>query len=470
MVREVDFLKDNTQAHWTRKQGGKTSGSRAGLLMKQFHEIRDPIHTFIRLEKDERRVLDSRPVQRLRHIHQLALTPLVYPGATHKRFEHSLGVMELATRIFDSVMRPDKLDRYARANSLPRGTERDYWRLVLRMAALCHDIGHLPFSHAAEKELLPEGWDHERLTVELIRSDEMEEVWRSMRPAPQSGDVVKIAVGAKKAGCELTEWESILSEMIIGDAFGADRMDYLLRDSLHAGVAYGRFDRHRLIDTLQILPTTGGSQEPALGVEDGGLHSAEALLLARYFMYTQVYFHPVRRIYDFHLQQFLQAWRGEGGLPIEPEEHLRLTDHEVYAAMLEAARTSSAFGHAWAQRIVAREHFREVYRRNPRDVQFRPDAAKLLAEALVDQFGPEAVHHDSYRGKGGTLDFPVLMPDGRIESSIANSDVLRTLPVTAADTLYVSPEIRDEAIDWLNTNRDRILTTADAGGGTDGET
>lgn len=438
--------------------------------MKHFHEIRDPIHTFIRLEKDERRVLDSRPVQRLRHIHQLALTPLVYPGATHKRFEHSLGVMELATRIFDSVMQGDKLASFPRAGSLPKGIELEYWRRVLRMAALCHDIGHLPFSHAAEKELLPEGWDHERLTVELIRCDEMEEVWGSMRPPLKSEHVVKIAVGAKKAGCELTEWETILSEMIIGDAFGADRMDYLLRDSLHAGVAYGRFDHHRLIDTLRILPTTGGSQEPALGVEDGGLHSAEALLLARYFMYTQVYFHPVRRIYDFHLQQFLQAWRGEGGLPTDPEEHLDLTDHEVYAAMLGAVRTSSAPGHAWAQRIVARDHFREVYRRNSRDVQLHPDAAKLLADALVDQFGPKVVHHDSFREKGGTMDFPVLMPDGRIESSIANSDVLRTLPVTAVDTLYVTEAIRDQASDWVKANRDRILTTGDDGGGANGET
>lgn len=147
-----------------------------------------------------------------------------------------------------------------------------------------------------------------------------------------------------------------------------------------------------------------------------------------------------------------------------------MTDHEVYAAMLEAARTSSMPGHLWAQRIVARDHFREVYRRNPRDFKLHPDAAKLLAEALADQFGPEAVHHDSYRGKGGTMDFPVLMPDGRIESPIANSEVLRKLPVTAVDTLYVSAEIRGEAIDWLNANRDSILTTGDAGGATDGET
>lgn len=72
-------------------------------MAKIFHEIRDPIHSFIRLDSDEIKILNSRPFQRLRHIHQLAMTYLVYPGATHRRFEHSLGVMELATRIYDTI-------------------------------------------------------------------------------------------------------------------------------------------------------------------------------------------------------------------------------------------------------------------------------------------------------------------------------------------------------------------------------
>ena len=86
-------------------------------------------------------------------------------------------------------------------------------------------------------------------------------------------------------------------------------MDYLLRDSYHAGVAYGRFDHFRLIDTLRIIPSESDRAVAAskLGVEAGGLHSAEALLLARYYMYSQVYCHPIRRIYDIHLQDFLAS-------------------------------------------------------------------------------------------------------------------------------------------------------------------
>ncbi len=267
-------------------------------MVKYIHEIRDPIHVFVRVNSHERRVLDSRPFQRLRHIHQLALSSLVYPGATHNRFEHSLGVMELAGRVFDVVTRQDKVTDPIK-EVLPEITDLEalpYWRRVLRMAALCHDIGHLPFSHAAEKELLPANWDHERLTRALIFSDEMLSIWENMTPSLRPEFIVKLAVGPKKAkDLNFSNWEAILAEIIVGDAFGVDRVDYLLRDSYHAGVQYGRFDHHRLIDTLRILPPSPSDRddtanEPSLGVEIGGLQTAEALAFARYFMYSQVYF------------------------------------------------------------------------------------------------------------------------------------------------------------------------------------
>ncbi len=135
-------------------------------MAKLWHEIRDPIHIFVRLDSTERRVLDSRPYQRMRHITQLALTSLIYPGATHKRFEHSLGVMELAGRVFDTIISDQNVSPEVRqlVPEIGNPDERNYWRRVLRMAALCHDIGHLPFSHAAEEDLLPTGWSHERLS------------------------------------------------------------------------------------------------------------------------------------------------------------------------------------------------------------------------------------------------------------------------------------------------------------------
>ena len=150
-------------------------------MNKRQHEIRDPLHTFIRLETDERKVVDSRPVQRLRHIQQLALTSLIYPAATHRRFEHSLGVMELAGRVYDIVTDPENHRTDSVRDIVPKlGLfDHQYWRRVVRMVALCHDIGHLPFSHAGE-DLLPDGKKHEHLTIALIESAGMRNLWNDL--------------------------------------------------------------------------------------------------------------------------------------------------------------------------------------------------------------------------------------------------------------------------------------------------
>lgn len=203
------------------------------MARKQTIEIRDPLHVFVKLKAPELPVLNSPAFQRLRHIHQLALSSLVYPGATHKRFEHSLGVMELATRIYNVLIDPEHLVEEVRESDIvpTDAFEREYWRRVLRVAALCHDTGHLPFSHAAEKELLPEGANHETLTKQVIRSERMLPIWEEMKL--NADDIVLLAVEPEDVG-SLPPWQAILNEIITGAAFGADRMDYLLRDSLHA--------------------------------------------------------------------------------------------------------------------------------------------------------------------------------------------------------------------------------------------
>lgn len=171
-------------------------------------EIRDPIHNFIRINPEEMQLLDSAPFQRLRHIHQLSLTYLLYPGATHRRFEHSLGVMELASRVFDVVTNENNVIDGSVKRIIPKGLL-GYWKRTLRMAALCHDLGHLPLSHAAEDELLPEGWDHERFTVELIRSHEMKKILSRMKLDCE--DVAKLAVGPKHyKESRFDDWEAIL--------------------------------------------------------------------------------------------------------------------------------------------------------------------------------------------------------------------------------------------------------------------
>lgn len=441
-------------------------------MVKNTHEIRDPIHVFIKLDSQERRVLDSAPFQRLRCIHQLAMTYLVYPGATHRRFEHSLGVMELASRVFEVITSPENLTDEIRQSfpQLQSDYRRLHWKRVLRLAALCHDIGHLPFSHASE-DLLPGGWDHERMTRELILSPEMKKIWAGMDPEPKPEDIVKLAIGPKKAkDLQFSDWETLLSEIIVGDAFGVDRMDYLLRDSLHTGVAYGKFDHFRLIDTMRILSPPAQdkkgekSSELHIGVEIGGLQSAEALLLARYFMYSQVYFHHVRRIYDIHLKDFLAEWLKNGCYPTETGVFSEYTDAEIISAMRQAARNPKLPGHSHAERIIDRNHFRVLYRGSLNDIVTAGGTmmAKHIAKAASEKFGADKIRFDAYLPKDSTIDFPVLERDDKTTvSARSQSQVLNQIPVVIADTVFVDKAIKTEAEAWFEKNKKELTALGD---------
>lgn len=437
-------------------------------MSKRIHEVRDPVHVFVHFDDDERAVIDAAPFQRLRNIHQLALTYLVYPGASHKRFEHSLGVMELAGRIYDTVMREDKLSDSVREVA-PSAKDHGYWRTVVRMAALCHDLGHLPFSHAAEHELLPDGVDHEAITWAIVHSDEMVEIFDGLVPPVKPDLVGKLALGPRKAEkldlpLEFNPWEAILSEIIVGDAFGADRMDYLLRDSLHTGASYGRFDHHRLIDTLRIMPSVSrgegeqdGLTEPALGCERGGLQSAEALLLARYFMFSQVYYHPTRLAYNEHLKDFLVEWLPEGRFPADAAAHLERDDNDVLVAIKRAANDVGAPGHAHARRIVRREHFKVAYDRSPEDSSAD---VRALAAAAVEKYGSGLVRHGASPSRGTAPDFPVLDRDGRSLSALGLSDVFGKLPTSPDEYVLADRSIRQELKQWLKREREQILERA----------
>ena len=434
------------------------------LVNKQYHEVRDPIHVFVRLDSDERRILDSPPVQRLRDVHQMAMSYLVYPGATHKRFEHALGTMELAERVFDVVTADANLHPSIRTTvpEISRSDERKYWRKVLRMAALCHDIGHLPFSHAAEKELLPEGWNHERISKELILSDELKSIWRSMIPPLEPMHVARIAVGKKEFAedNDFSTWQALLSEVITSDVLGVDRMDYLLRDSHHTGVAYGRFDHYRLIDTMRLLPVSQESDEPALGVEIGGLHSAEALLLARYYMFMQVYHHQVRMAYDFHLQQFFQNWLPKGHFPIDIREHQKLTDNDVLVEISKAASDPSAPGHTPASRIVNRKHFKPVYIQTRQDKKDHGDPVTAVFSACVKKYGEHKARKAEYHQSSPVPEFPVVDSARNIVSAYDLSDVVQQIPRVDVGIVFMEPDLAAGAQQWITRDKQSILSGA----------
>lgn len=412
--------------------------------MKNEHEIRDPLYAFIKMTSAERNIIDSIPFQRLRHIHQLALTNLIYPGATHKRFGHSLGTMELAARVFDTVTKECNIHPAVRElGIIPQDKylfERS--RLQLRMAALCHDLGHLPFSHAAEKELLPAGHTHETMTKAIIESDFIKPLWDVMKI--DAVDISKIAVGPKKSGENFSTWEAILSEIITGDAFGMDRVDYLLRDSYYAGVMYGNVDYFRLIDTMRILPKQyEQSLEAALGIEDGGIHLVENLLLSRYFMYTQVYFHPIRKIYDLHLQDFMISLYPGQTFPSDVKSFLSLTDNEIFVKLRETLDDKKNPGHVLSKRILCRQHFKCIYAGKYKD---KEKLENLFAE-LAKLFGKDKIKKYSEYDKDDPYQFPVLQKNHRVVTSDKVSAMIesKAIPKVSVFYIYADREICEKA-------------------------
>jgi len=366
--------------------------------------LRDPIHGFIHADRLETALINSRPLQRLRFIHQLGFTYLVYPGAEHHRFSHVLGVMHLAGRVHDRLTsRP--------GNPLEVGDSSRSRRLI-RAAALMHDIGHAPFSHSAEN-LFEDGIDHEAMTRRLLESDEIAAIFDRL------GDGLEPAAVVRVLAAPADPTERLLNQIISGE-LDVDKMDYLLRDSLYCGVRYGSYDLDRLLDTIEALrhPDSG---EWSLGVDQGGIHALEALVMARYYMFTQVYFNVTGKALELHFSEWLrqtgQRWPGT------PDEFLVYDDISVLSAM-------RADSNRHAQAVVARRHFPLAFETDEHLDSAEKERFAALLPGLRERFGAanilvsNATKDTHRRHRSGVL---VKRFDGRLESMEKASHFIRHL-------------------------------------------
>lgn len=226
--------------------------------------FKDPVHRYIHVrDKVIWDVIGTSEFQRLRRIKQLGTTYLVFHGAEHSRFHHSLGVYEIVRRIIDDGF-----------SGRPEWNSEE--RLVTMCAALLHDLGHGPFSHAFEKVF---DLDHEQFTQAILLGDtEVNAVLR--RVAPDFPQKVADIIGKT--------YPDKLVVSLISSQIDADRMDYLQRDAYFTGVSYGHFDMERILRVMR--PT----EEQAV-IKYSGMHAVEDYIMSRYQMYWQVYFHPVSR-------------------------------------------------------------------------------------------------------------------------------------------------------------------------------
>jgi len=250
--------------------------------MPESRKIRDPIHGFISLTSKELEIVDSPIFQRLRGIKQLAFAHLVYPGALHSRFEHSIGVFHISSLI-------------AKSSSLGLGKEDVD---IVRLAALIHDIGHGPFSHVSE-EALEIYCDKEKIEKRL--KGDREKIHELI-----TEDIIlnsKLCDIIGKRDCEIIA--KLLSsgygdpalKSIVSGPIDADKQDYLLRDSYYCGVKYGVFDLHQLHKEFATIIDPSGEGK-RLGISVDGVIALEQFVLAKYYITTQVYRHKIRLITD----------------------------------------------------------------------------------------------------------------------------------------------------------------------------
>ena len=184
------------------------------------------------------------------------------------------------------------------------------------------------------------------------------------------------------------------------------------------------------------------------------------MMLARYFMFSQVYLHPVRRIYDIHLKDYLKESLTGGAFSTRTENHLRLTDNDITSALFKAARNQKAKGHVHAKRIVNRSHFKLLYDRNPQDLETNQEAGRLVFDALCERFDPASFRHDRKGPKGGAPLFPVELRNGQIVSSLEKSENLDTIPDVSIDSVFAERSTYEVAQRWLEKHRGDIIRPA----------
>ena len=288
-------------------------------MFKMQKFFRDPIYGFIGLTEKEVELLDIPAVQRLRRIKQLGNTHLVYPSAVHTRFEHSLGVLHIATRMAQKLNLNDEEIE------------------IIRYAALLHDIGHGPLSHNFEAILETVNNNkitHEAITLKIIKSNSrIEQILED-----KTEDVLSLL--SEKAN------QTVNQEIISGNV-DADRLDYLRRDSYHTGVAYGNFDLERILFTIN---KKYDGERSYLTILEKGMDALESFRLARYLMHTQVYYHHVRAISDNMLHRAIEiAIRDntldEKSLKFDDEQfidnYLSLDDSRLFQKILSNPQSNS---------------------------------------------------------------------------------------------------------------------------------
>ncbi len=314
-------------------------------------EIRDPVHGSIKIQDEEIEILESPFFQRLKGIKQLGFTENIFPGATHTRYLHSIGVMDISTKVFNQVFKNIHYD-----SDIKRLKE------TVRLACLLHDIGHAPLSHTTEfvmpkvSELkLPDMFvhdqtrqaTHEDYTIKSIIDSSFTESFKgvSEKYGIIPAQVAELIIGETHTPEYFTHkginYFPMLHQLVSSE-MDCDRMDYLLRDSYFCGVSYGKFDLDWIIDNLR----SGIVDSKAyLGISERAVATFDDFLLSRFHMFLMVYFHYKSVCSEKMLERYFTSSPSEYSIPADIEEYLKHDDHFLWRVL----RGSDNY---WAKKVV----------------------------------------------------------------------------------------------------------------------
>ena len=301
-------------------------------MKKNYVDIIDPIHDFIRVYEHEISIIDKPIFQRLRRIRQLSGAHLTYPAAQHTRFEHSLGVMHIASLAGHAlnekgIFKSDDIE-------------------ILRLAGLLHDIGHGPFSHLFEEIIQEKKFSHEDYGKEIILKSEIGDVLS--KNGFDKKLITRIAFGNSKF--------QFMNEIVSG-TLSADMMDYLLRDGYFTGAEHAKIDHKRITQSLDV-------HQKKLALERSALYSFESMMYSRYQMFKAVYFHKTVRAAEVMLIEALRLSDDEFGFTsFNLNEYVKLTDEYVLSSLISSKSSKLKRARQFAQDYQNRKLLKCVFER-----------------------------------------------------------------------------------------------------------